>query len=320
MTQQEPLRQTAQQIVAETEKIIVGKPRQIQLILMAVLAQGHVLLDDLPGAGKTTLVKTLAKVLGCGAKRIQFTPDLLPSDILGMNVYNQQTGQFQRVQGPVMTHLLLADEINRAIPRTQSALLEAMEENQVTIDGKTDPLPAPFVVMATQNPVELESTFRLPAAQMDRFFLCLSLGYPDPAEEQAMLQNLGDEIPMDQVRQVASPELLLQLQGQVRQVAVAPALTQYIVALVQATRSHPLLRMGASPRASRALYRGAKAWAAMQGRGFATPDDVQQIAVPVLAHRLVPTSEARLQQATPAGIVQQLLAQVPVPPAGEERF
>ena len=310
----------SQKVVAETEKIIVGKTRQIELILMAVLAQGHILLEDLPGVGKTTLVKTLSRVLGCQTKRIQFTPDLLPSDILGMNVYNQQTGSFQLLQGPVMTNLLLADEINRAIPRTQSALLEAMEEGQVTIDGKTDPLPAPFMVMATQNPVESESTFRLPAAQMDRFLIRLSLGYPEAAEEELMLQNLGDEIPMDHVQCVTNPDLLIQMQQSARQVAIAPALTAYIVALVQATRHHPLLRMGASPRASRALYRAGKVWAAMQGRNFVTPDDIQEIAVPILAHRLLLKSEAQLDNTTPEKVVQDLLKEVPVPPAGEARF
>ena len=205
-------------MTAETEKIIVGKTHQIRLILTAVLADGHILLDDLPGVGKTTLVKTLSKVLGCDSRRIQFTPDLLPSDIVGMRIYDQKKGEFQLLEGPVMTNLLLADEINRAIPRTQSALLESMEERQVTIDGETHPLPTPFIVMATQNPVESESTFRLPAAQMDRFLLRLSLGYPQAQEELAMLQNLGDSIPMDKVERVADPELLCQLQKQVQQV------------------------------------------------------------------------------------------------------
>jgi MoxR-like ATPase len=320
MPQQQSIREVTRQIIAETEKIIVGKTRQIELILMAVLAQGHILLDDLPGVGKTTLVKTLSRVLGCDTKRIQFTPDLLPSDILGMNVYNQQTGAFQLLRGPVMTNLLLADEINRAIPRTQSALLEAMEEGQITIDGKTDPLPAPFMVMATQNPVELESTFRLPAAQMDRFLIRLSLGYPAAAEEELMLQNLGDEIPMEHVQRITNPEMLLEMQEEVRAISISPALTSYIVALVQATRTHPMLRMGASPRASRALYRAGKAWAAMEGRNFVTPDDIQTIAVPILAHRLMLKSEAQLENITPESLVKNLLAETPVPPAGEDRF
>ncbi len=307
-------------MTAETEKIIVGKTHQIRLILTAVLADGHILLDDLPGVGKTTLVKTLSKVLGCDSRRIQFTPDLLPSDIVGMRIYDQKKGEFQLLEGPVMTNLLLADEINRAIPRTQSALLESMEERQVTIDGETHPLPTPFIVMATQNPVESESTFRLPAAQMDRFLLRLSLGYPQAQEELAMLQNLGDSIPMDKVERVADPELLCQLQKQVQQVDISPMVAEYIVALTQATRSHPQLRMGASPRGSRALYKASKAWAAMEGRTFVTPDDVQTLAEPVLAHRLLPTNEARVAGATSASILADLLDRTPVPPSREGRF
>ena len=307
-------------MTAETEKIIVGKTHQIRLILTAVLADGHILLDDLPGVGKTTLVKTLSKVLGCDSRRIQFTPDLLPSDIVGMRIYDQKKGEFQLLEGPVMTNLLLADEINRAIPRTQSALLESMEERQVTIDGETHPLPTPFIVMATQNPVESESTFRLPAAQMDRFLLRLSLGYPQAQEELAMLQNLGDSIPMDKVERVADPELLCQLQKQVQQVDISPMVAEYIVALTQGTRSHPQLRMGASPRGSRALYKASKAWAAMEGRTFVTPDDVQTLAEPVLAHRLLPTNEARVAGATSASILADLLDRTPVPPSREGRF
>lgn len=307
-------------MTAETEKIIVGKTHQIRLILTAVLADGHILLDDLPGVGKTTLVKTLSKVLGCDSRRIQFTPDLLPSDIVGMRIYDQKKGEFQLLEGPVMTNLLLADEINRAIPRTQSALLESMEERQVTIDGETHPLPTPFIVMATQNPVESESTFRLPAAQMDRFLLRLSLGYPQAQEELAMLQNLGDSIPMDKVERVADPELLCQLQKQVQQVDISPMVAEYIVALTQATRSHPQLRMGASPRGSRALYKASKAWAAMEGRTFVTPDDVQTLAEPVLSHRLLPTNEARVAGATSASILADLLDRTPVPPSREGRF
>ncbi len=307
-------------MTAETEKIIVGKTHQIRLILTAVLADGHILLDDLPGVGKTTLVKTFSKVLGCDSRRIQFTPDLLPSDIVGMRIYDQKKGEFQLLEGPVMTNLLLADEINRAIPRTQSALLESMEERQVTIDGETHPLPTPFIVMATQNPVESESTFRLPAAQMDRFLLRLSLGYPQAQEELAMLQNLGDSIPMDKVERVADPELLCQLQKQVQQVDISPMVAEYIVALTQGTRSHPQLRMGASPRGSRALYKASKAWAAMEGRTFVTPDDVQTLAEPVLAHRLLPTNEARVAGATSASILADLLDRTPVPPSREGRF
>ena len=316
----EEIKKLADRMTAETEKIIVGKTHQIRLILMAVLSEGHVLLDDLPGVGKTTLVKTLSKVLGCDSRRVQFTPDLLPSDIVGMRIYDQQRGQFQLMEGPVMTNLLLADEINRAIHRTQSALLESMEERQVTIDGQTHPLPQPFLVMATQNPVESESTFRLPAAQMDRFLIRLSLGYPQQKEEEAMLANLGNGIPMDKVERVANPELLCRLQKEALEVQVSPNVTAYMVSITQATRSHPQLKLGASPRGSRALYRASKAWAAMAGRDFVTPDDVQTLVEPVLAHRLLPTNEARVAGATAGSVLQEILTAVPVPPGREERF
>lgn len=272
------IRKLSQNIQEETEKIIVGKSDRIRLIVMSILANGHILLDDLPGVGKTTLVKTISIALGCQSGRIQFVPDLLPSDIIGMRIYNQKTGDFELRQGPVMTNLLLADEINRAIPRTQSALLEAMEERQISIDGEQFPLPAPFLVLATQNPVESESTFRLPAAQMDRFLIRISMGYPTPKEERRMLRNLGDEIPFDQVRPVTNAQELVEAQRQISQVHLSDAVADYIVALAAATRSHPQLKMGASPRATRGLYRAAKVWAAMEGRDFVTPDDVKTLA------------------------------------------
>ena len=243
------IRKLSQNIQEETGKIIVGKSDRIRLIVMSILANGHILLDDLPGVGKTTLVKTISIALGCQSGRIQFVPDLLPSDIIGMRIYNQKTGDFELRQGPVMTNLLLADEINRAIPRTQSALLEAMEERQISIDGEQFPLPAPFLVLATQNPVESESTFRLPAAQMDRFLIRISMGYPTPKEERRMLRNLGDEIPFDQVRPVTNAQELVEAQRQISQVHLSDAVADYIVALAAATRSHPQLKMGASPGA-----------------------------------------------------------------------
>ena len=305
-------------ILEQVEKIVVGKEEQTRLMITAILSQGHILLDDLPGVGKTTLVKTLSIALGCQFKRVQFTPDLLPSDVVGMNIYDQNSNAFRRMDGPVMTNLLLADEINRAIPRTQSALLEAMEERQVTIDGETTPLPAPFVVMATQNPVEFESTFRLPAAQMDRFFLRLSLGYPQREEEVRMLWGVGDEIPFDQVEAVTSAEELVTVQEQIRAVTVSDSVLDYLVSLVSATRDHPLIRMGAGPRGSRALFRGSKTLAAMAGRDFITPDDVQQLAVPVLAHRLVLSNEARLAGEDAESLLTKLLQTVPVPPSRRE--
>ncbi|WP_107631404.1 AAA family ATPase [Agathobaculum massiliense] len=305
----------AAKLAAETEKIILGKHDRIELIIAVLLAGGHILLDDMPGVGKTTLVKTLSLASGCASRRVQFVPDLLPSDITGMNIFDQRTGEFRLLRGPVFTHILLADEINRAVPRTQSALLEAMEEQHVTIDGETLPLPAPFFVLATQNPVESESTFRLPAAQMDRFLMRLSMGYPDAAEEAQMLRNLGDAMPFDQVRAVTGPEEILALRASLQNIQVSDAVTEYIVALVAATRGCPGVAMGASPRASRALFRVAKAWAAMRGRAFVTPDDVQYLARFVLPHRLLLESEAQLAGRTGETVVAELLESVPVPPA-----
>ena len=313
------IKKLADRMTAETEKIIYGKEQQIRLIIMALLAQGHVLLEDLPGVGKTTLIKTLAIVSGCQSKRIQFVPDLLPADILGMNIYDRNSGEFRRLPGPVFTNMMLADEINRAVPRTQSALLEAMEERQVTIDGETTVLPSPFVVMATQNPVESESTFRLPAAQMDRFLIRLSMGYPTAQEEREMLFSLGDAIPLDKLDTITSPEELLAAQQEIASVQISQSVADYLVSLVSETRTHPMVRMGASPRASRALFRAAKAWAAMSGRDFVTPDDIQTLAQPVLAHRLLLSNEARISGTTASDIIAGIVTRVPVPPfAGEE--
>ena len=308
------IQKLAQDIQNETEKIIVGKSDRIRLIIMAILADGHILLDDLPGVGKTTLVKTISIALGCRSGRIQFVPDMLPSDIIGMRIYNQKTGDFELRQGPVMTNLLLADEINRAIPRTQSALLEAMEERQISIDGERFMLPAPFLVLATQNPVESESTFQLPAAQMDRFLIRLHMGYPSPAEEREMLHQLGDEIPFHTVRSVTNAAELVAAQKEIGRVHVSDAVADYIVALADQTRSHAQLKMGASPRASRGLYRAAKAWAAMEGRDYVTPDDVKALAHPVLEHRLLVESSARFSGVTAASVLDQVLARVQAAP------
>ena len=304
----------------EVSRVVVGKQPQLRLIAAAILAEGHILLEDLPGVGKTTLVKCLAAALGCESKRIQFTPDLLPSDVTGMNIFDRQTGQFRRLQGPVVTNLLLADELNRAIPRTQSALLEAMEERQITLDGRTEPLPAPFFVMATQNPVESESTFRLPAAQMDRFLMCLSLGYPTPEEERQMLRVVGDEIPFASVQAFTDPEQIIALQKQTAGVHVSDDVAGYIVALVGATRQSPALRLGASPRAARALYRAGRALAAVSGRDFVTPDDVRELAGPVLCHRLVLSADAVMAGRTADEVLSGILDTLPVPPADEALF
>ena len=307
----------ADRVLAQTERIIFGKSEAIRLIFMSILADGHVLLDDLPGVGKTTLVKTISRVLGCEAKRIQFVPDLLPGDILGMRIFNQKTGDFELMQGPVMTNLLLADEINRAIPRTQSALLEAMEERQVSIDRETYALPKPFIVLATENPVETESTFHLPAAQMDRFLLRLSLGYPSQDAEVEMLEKLGDAIPFDQLTPVTSGEEIVSLQQEAHKIFVSKEILAYIVALTSATRSHSQLKLGASPRASRSLYKAAKVWAAMAGREFVTPDDIQALFHPVLEHRLVLSPEARFSGRSTRVILDEILERTEVPPTRE---
>ena len=307
-------------LTAEVSKVIIGKAAQLRLITAAVLAEGHILLEDLPGVGKTTLVKCLSTAMGCESKRVQFTPDLLPSDVTGMNIFDRNTGEFKRLQGPVVTNLLLADELNRAIPRTQSALLEAMEEKQVTLDGVTEALPAPFVVLATQNPVESESTFRLPAAQMDRFLMCLSLGYPTPEEEVQMLRTVGSDIPYETVQAVTTPEEICALQKKVQQVSVTDELMEYIVALIEKTRTTRDLRLGASPRASRAMYRTAKALAAVSGRDYVTPDDIRELAVPVLCHRMVISADAAMGGKTVEQIMAEIVDEVPVPPAGEKLF
>lgn len=274
-------------LLMETEKIIVGKTDKIRKIIMAILSGGHVLIDDLPGVGKTTLVKTISIAAGCEYGRIQFVSDMLPSDIIGMNIYNQKSGDFELRKGPIMTNILLADEINRAIPRTQSALLEAMEEHQVTIDGKSFPLPSPFIVLATENPVEAESTFHLPVAQMDRFLISLSIGYPEEKEEEEMLRIVGDEIPFEKVNIVADASMIEEAQMECRRIHVSDPVNSYIVAITTATRKDNRVRMGASPRASRALYQASKAWAAMNGRKFVTPDDIKEIAHDVLDHRVL---------------------------------
>jgi MoxR-like ATPase len=306
-----------QALTQEVSKVVVGKAAQLRLMTAAILADGHILLEDLPGVGKTTLVKCLSAALGCQSRRIQFTPDLLPSDVTGMNIFDRQTGEFRRLQGPVVTNLLLADELNRAIPRTQSALLEAMEEKQVTIDGQTEALPAPFAVLATQNPVETESTFRLPAAQMDRFLMCLSMGYPTADEEAAMLRLVGDAIPYESIQAVTSPEELVALQKAVQAVTVSDAMTTYMVAVTEKTRQNPDLRLGASPRATKALYRASKALAAVSGRDYVIPEDVQELAVPVLCHRLVLSADAAMAGKSPVAVLKKILEELPVPPATE---
>ncbi len=299
-------------------RVIVGKTAAVELLLAALLTEGHVLIEDVPGLGKTKLARSLARSLGCSFQRLQFTPDLLPSDITGVNVFNQKTGEFEFRPGPVMAQVVLADEINRAGPRTQAALLEAMEERQVTVDGVTRALPRPFIVLATQNPVELEGTFPLPEAQLDRFLMRLTLGYPDEDGEREILRRYRADDPLLGLEPVVGGDAIGALSAACRQVHVSEAIETYILAVVRATRQAPTVALGASPRGALALYHTAQALAAVRGRDFVTPDDVQALTTPVLAHRLIPSSQARLRGRAAADILAELLGQVPVPV--EERW
>ena len=294
-------------------RVIVGKPVTVELLLVALLSQGHVLLEDVPGLGKTTLAKALARSLGCAFHRLQFTPDLLPSDITGVSVFNQKTAEFEFRPGPIMSQIVLADEINRAGPRTQSALLEAMEERQATVDGVTRPLPRPFLVIATQNPIELEGTFPLPEAQLDRFLLRLSLGYPTSEDEREILRRFRTADPLSALEPVATGEDILVLSDECRQVYVSQAVETYILSVVRATRDNPAVALGASPRGAMALYRTAQALAAINGRAFVVPDDVQTLIMPALAHRLMPSGQSRLRGKAVVDILKDVVAKVPVP-------
>ncbi len=304
---------TARAIQENISRVIVGKASTIELLLVAVITEGHVLIEDVPGLGKTMLAKSLARSLGCSFARLQFTPDLLPSDITGVSVFNQKSGEFEFRPGPVMAQIVLADEINRAGPRTQSALLEAMEERQVTVDGLTRPLPRPFLVLATQNPIELEGTFPLPEAQLDRFLLRLALGYPDASEERTILRRFREADPLAELAPVASAAEVMEMGKQSRGVHLGEAIETYILALTRATRENAALSLGASPRGSLALHRTAQALAAIRGRPYVIPDDVQTLAVPVLAHRLLPSSQSRLRGKAAAEILAEVIARVPVP-------
>jgi len=297
--------------------VIVGKNRSIELLLVALLADGHVLIEDVPGLGKTLIAKSLARSIGGSIKRVQFTPDLLPADITGFNVYNQQTGQFAFQPGPVITNILLADEINRTIPRTQASLLESMEERQVTVDGKTFPLPHPFFVMATQNPIELEGTFPLPEAQLDRFLLKIKLGYPEKDEEISILERFQEENPLLELEAVANPEQITELQQARKKVRISSPVRQYITDIVRATRGHKSLRFGASPRGSLGLMRTGQALAALRGREYVLPDDIKYLVRPVLAHRLILKEEERLQEKKQEHFLEDIINQIPVPaPSG----
>ncbi len=294
-------------------RVIVGKDAVIDLAIIALLCRGHILVEDVPGIGKTTLSKALAQSLGCTFKRIQFTPDLMPSDVLGVNFYNQKSGDFQFRPGPIFAQVVLADEINRATPRTQSALLEAMQERQATVDGVTMPLTEPFLVIATQNPIEMEGTFPLPEAQLDRFMVRIKLGYPTPEEESDILLRFQRDAVLPSLEPVTSGDELRLMQDLVTDVRVDDAVRGYIVSIAQATRANAALALGASPRAALALYKTSQALAAIGGRDFVTPDDVKRMAVPVLAHRMVLTSNARLRGRTTEQVLGEVLSSVPVP-------
>ena len=314
--QMEDFRSIAERVVENVEQVIVGKHYEVQLALIALICRGHLLIEDVPGVGKTTLAKSLARSLGCTFKRMQFTPDLLPSDVTGVSIYNQKSAEFEFRPGPVMAQIVLADEVNRATPKTQSALLEAMEEQQITVDGVTRALPVPFLVMATQNPIEYEGTFPLPEAQLDRFMMRLSLGYPSAADELVVLTAQQQAHPLDALEQVVSLEDLLQLQQEVRGVYVDRLVSEYIVAVVTATREHQEVYLGASPRGSLALYRASQARAMMYGRDYVIPDDVKELGEPTLAHRLIVSPAARIRNVDPRQIIEEIVEAVPVPGAG----
>ncbi len=313
MTETSEVRAVAQAVRDSVARVIVGKEGVCELLLVALFCEGHVLLEDVPGIGKTTLAKTLARSLGCDFQRIQFTPDLLPSDITGVSVYNQKTSAFEYRPGPIMAQVVLADEINRAGPRTQSALLEAMEERQVTVDGVTRPLPRPFLVLATQNPIELEGTFPLPEAQVDRFLMRVTVGYPERDEERRILHRFQRDDPLAQVSAVAAANDIRQASRQCRDVFVHPAIEDYMLDLVRASRADPALALGVSPRGTLALHRACQALAAVRGRRFVTPDDIKHLADPVLAHRLILNAEARLHGRKPTEVLADLIARTPVP-------
>jgi MoxR-like ATPase len=304
-----------QRVVANVERVIVGKADSVAFSLIAVICHGHILIEDVPGVGKTVLTKAIARSIGCTFKRIQFTPDLLPSDVSGVSIYNQKTGNFEFRPGPVMAQIVLADEINRATPKTQSALLEAMEEGQVTVDGISHRLPEPFMVMATQNPIEYEGTFPLPEAQLDRFMMNISLGYPKVGDEINILDSHQHHHPLEDLAQIMTAEELVHIQQQIRNIHVDPSIREYIVAISNATRNHQNIYLGVSPRGSLALFRASQALAAMRGRGYVIPDDIKLLAKPTLGHRIIVTPAARVRAITSTNILDEILQSVPVPNA-----
>jgi MoxR-like ATPase len=307
------IKDAAQSFAANIDKVIVGKHETVELLLVALLCEGHVLIEDVPGIGKTMLAKAAARSLNCGFSRIQCTPDLLPSDVTGIHYFNQKTGEFELRHGPVNANIVLADEINRATPRTQSCLLESMQERQVTVDLETVPLPRPFLIIATQNPVELEGTFPLPEAQLDRFLLKVRLGYPSKEEEEAILMRYQQDNPLDSLTAVLDAGELLELQKTCREVHIEQSVRSYVVALAAATRDHKSIELGASPRASLGLYLAAQALAAVRGRDYVIPDDIKYLAVPALSHRLICKPEVRLKGRSSEALIEEILDTVPVP-------
>lgn len=311
-----PVQSIAERLTNNVERVIVGKRREVQLTLVALLCRGHVLIEDVPGVGKTVLAKTIARSIGCSFKRVQFTPDLLPGDVTGVSIFNQGTRVFEYRPGPIVAQIVLADEINRATPKTQSSLLEAMEERQITVDGETHDLPTPFVVLATQNPIEYEGTFPLPEAQLDRFLLRISLGYPAHMEEIAILQGQMGGHPLRNIEQVVDvSELIVAQQYLLDNVRVDPLILEYMVSMAEATRRHDEIYLGASPRGSLGLLSAARAWAALNGRDYVLPDDVKALAEPVLAHRLIVSPAARMRNIDGRGIIKELVGRIPVPGA-----
>lgn len=309
------IQDVSEKILQNVERVIIGKRKEITLTLIGLLCQGHILIEDVPGVGKTMLAKALSRSIGCNFSRIQFTPDMLPSDVTGVSVFNQQSHEFEFRPGPIMTQIVLADEINRATPKTQSALLEAMEEHQVTVDGTTYQLARPFLVLATQNPIEYEGTFPLPEAQLDRFLLRIRLGYPAPADEIAILEAQQFQHPVDEISQVVSVDELVQTQEEIKKVYLDRQIKRYIIDLVSATRTHEDIYLGASPRGSLALFRSSQARAALEGRDFVLPDDVKDMIEVTLAHRIIVGPAARIKDVTADGIIADVLRKVAVPGA-----
>jgi len=302
-------------LVENVERVIIGKRDVIELVAVGLLAQGHILIEDVPGVGKTMLARALSRSLGCTFRRIQFTPDMLPSDVTGVSIFNQKTLEFEFRPGPIMAQVVLTDEINRATPKTQAALLEAMQELQVTVDGVTYQLPRPFLILATQNPIEYEGTFPLPEAQLDRFLIRIRLGYPDQHDEIAILDSQQYTHPLTQIEQVVDVEALKTAQEKLKDVYVDPLVKRYIVEIITQTRRHPDIYLGASPRGSLALYRTGQARSAMQGRDYVLPDDIKALATPTLAHRLIISPSARLRDVTGETVMREILSTVPVPGA-----